>query len=79
MTGIIRPSAGSYRGCKKTKSGEAALCFFRFLFRLQKGSRVWDSVPVLLSKSKKSKLINLLRKDHTEPREAGGSVKEKIG
>ena len=40
------------RGCKK--SGEAAYCPFRFLFGHRKGNRVWDKVPLLLLKSKKT-------------------------
>ena len=37
--------------------------FFRFLFGLQKGSMVWDSVPVLLFKGRINLLINFTRKN----------------
>ena len=50
--------------------------FFRFLFGLQKGSMVWDSVPVLLFTSRKIKLKICRVKTNTEAGEAAASEKE---
>ena len=36
--------------------------FFRFLFGLQKGSRVWGKAPLLLFMSGKSEADNFMRK-----------------
>ena len=61
---------------EKKKKRRSRACPFRFLFGLRKGSRVWDSVPVLPFKSRKNSLISLSRiKQTLEAAKRGFGIK----